>query len=123
MSPVRIQNLTNEQLVEQFVEIALDQESALFKRETSKFNRLFDRKIDIVNELKSRAGDQRRLLLNLFNHANIQVRLNAAKATLAVAPQTARTQLQVIRDSKEYPQAFDAGMAIRGLDDGTYRPT
>ncbi len=123
MSPARIENLADEELVEQFIEISLAQYSALFKREIAKFNRLFDRKIKIVNELKSRMGDRRRLLLDLFDHPNIQVRLNAAEATLAVAPQTARAQLQVIRDSKEYPQAMDAGMSIRGLDDGTYRPT
>jgi len=42
--------------------------------------------------------------------------------TLAVAPETARNALQVIADSKFYPQAGDAGMLLRGLDDGSFHP-
>jgi len=115
--------MTDEELVERFVAISLDQDDALLGGEVGRFNRLYDQKIAVLNELKSRHGDQRRLLLRLFDHPNAQVRLNAAKATLAVAPETAQMQLQAIRDSKEYPQALDAGMSIRGLEEGTYKPT
>jgi hypothetical protein len=53
----------------------------------------------------------------------MQVRLKAAIHTLAVAPVEARQQLEAIATSNWYPQAGDAGMTIRGLDDGTFRPT
>jgi hypothetical protein len=115
--------MTLDELVERFTKISLEQDDALLGSEISRFNRLFDQKIAVVNELKSRSGDQRELLLKLFTHPNAQVRLNAAKATLAVAYSAARAQLLAIADSREYPQAGDAGMSLDGLDDGTYKPT
>jgi hypothetical protein len=123
MSRKRVQNLSDTELVERFVEISLAQDLALLRSEISKFNRLFDQKTAALAELKSRGADQRRLLLNLFTHDNAQVRLNAAKATLAVAPQTARNELQKLVDSKEYPQAGDAGMCLWNLDRGVFKPT
>ncbi len=96
MSAQQFQKMDDKQLVDRFVEISLAQDLALLRREISKFNRLFDQKTAILNELKIRGGDQRRLLLQLFLHANAQVRLNAAKATLAVAPVAARNQLQTL---------------------------
>jgi hypothetical protein len=123
MKKNKFSEITSDELVKQFTAISLEQDEALLGSEIGRFNRLFDKKIAIVSELKARSGDQRKLLLKLFSHKNAQVRLNAAKATLAIAPELARTQLQALVDSKEYPQAGDAGMSIRGLDDGTYKPT
>lgn len=123
MNTKQVQKLGNKQLVDRFVEISLAQDLALLRREISKFNRLFDQKMAVLNELKIRGGDQRRLLLQLFQHANAQVRLNAAKATLAVAPEPARKELQKLVDSKEYPQAGDAGMCLWTLDEGIFKPT
>ena len=77
----------------------------------------------IKTELKSRAGDQRRALLGLYQHRNAQVRLKAAVATLAVAPEAARRKLQEIADSREYPQAGDAGMTLWNIDRGVFTPT
>ena len=53
----------------------------------------------------------------------MQVRVKAAKATLAIAPQAARLQLEAIRDSKWQPAALEAGMSIINLDRGIYKPT
>jgi hypothetical protein len=74
-------------------------------------------------ELKSRPGDQRRALTPLYSHPNAQVRLNAAKSTLALAPEVARATMQAIIDGREFPQALDAGMLLGGLDSGEYKPT
>jgi Domain of unknown function (DUF2019) len=79
--------------------------------------------VAIEDELKARAGDQRRELLSLYSHPNAQVRLNAIKATLAVAPELARRALQAIADSREYPQAGDAGMSLWNLERGIFKPT
>jgi Domain of unknown function (DUF2019) len=56
---------------------------------TQKFKRLFDEMVATEDELKALDGDQRRELLSLYNHPNAQVRLNAIKATSAVAPEPA----------------------------------
>ncbi len=53
----------------------------------------------------------------------MQVRVNAAKATLAVAPQQARQMLQAIADSQWQPQAGDAGMCLWNLDRGVFVPS
>jgi hypothetical protein len=76
----------------------------------------------VEDALKSRNGDQRRALLPLFLHPNAQVRLKAATATLAVAPEAARQTLQIISDRQEYPQAADARGMMRAVDKGTYVP-
>ncbi len=52
---------------------------------TMLFNKLFDKKEAIEAELRRRSGDGRGVLLSLFDHPNMQVRGNAAKATLALA--------------------------------------
>lgn len=118
-----ISEMTSDQLVERFTAISLEQDDALLGSEIARFNQLFKQKAAIVNELKSRAGDQRQALLALFEHQNAQVRLNAAKATLAVAPDAARKMLHAIEDSKEFPQAGDAGMCLINLERGIFRPT
>lgn len=123
MSAKQVQEMNDRELVDSFVEISLAQDLALLRREIAKFNRLFDQKTTVLNELKIRGGDKRRLLLDLFQHDNAQVRLNAAKATLAVAPEVARNQLQMLADSNEYPQAGDAGMCLWTLDEGIFKPT
>lgn len=69
-------------------------------------------------ELKRREGDQRRALLPLLKHRNLQVRLNAATDTLRVAPEAARRALETIRDTHWMPYAADAAGRLRGLDEG-----
>jgi hypothetical protein len=115
--------MTVDQLVKRFAEIGIAQDEALLENNITKFNRLFDQMEAVEIELKSRRGDQRRVLLTLYKHLNIQVRLAAAKATLAIAPKTAQDALHAIKASKFQPQALDAGMSLRNLEQGIYRPT
>jgi Domain of unknown function (DUF2019) len=115
--------MTVEQLVERFTAITLDQDQALLTHQYAKFNRLFDEMRAVANELKARQGDQRRALLPLYDHPNAQVRLKAVKATLAVAPEAARRMLSVIAESREYPQAGEAGMSLDNLERGIFKPS
>ena len=64
------------------------------------------------NLVRIPTGDQRHALLSLYDHPNLQVRLKAVKNSLALAPQEGRRVLQAIADSREYPQAGEAGMSI-----------
>jgi len=115
--------MTVDKLVDRFASITLAQDRALLMDELSTFNRLFAEMEAIKEELKGRAGDQRRALITLYDHPNAQVRLKAAKATLAVAPDAARSALKAIADSKHYPQAGEAGMSLWNLDRGVFKPT
>jgi hypothetical protein len=114
--------ISTEDLVAHFAEIACEQDQALLGGEIAKFNRLFDRMMEVTTELKRRPGDQRRALIELYDYPNMQVRLKAAKHTLAVAPIEARAQLQAIADSNWMPQAGDAGMSLWNLDRGVFKP-
>ena len=119
----RASSMTSEQIVARFVEISIQQDEAILANEVARFNRLYSDKVVLVEELKSRAGDQRQLLTGLYQHPNPQVRLNAANATLASAPAAARAVLEDLRKNKLYSQALDAGMDLRALDQGIYKPT
>jgi hypothetical protein len=123
MKRTKLQGMTVDQLIQRFTAIGVEQDQALLRGQHARFNRLFDEMLAIEDELKARDGDQRRELLSLYSHPNAQVRLNAVKATLAVTPEFARQRLQVLADSREYPQTGDAGMTIDALDRGIFKPT
>lgn len=123
MMRTRLDTIPVKQLVERFIEICIAQDEALLDDDLRKFNRLFDQMQSVLNELKKRDGDQRRALLSLYDHPNMQVRLKAAKATLAIAPESALQALREIKESKHYPQAGEAGMSLWNLERGVYKPT
>jgi hypothetical protein len=114
--------MTVAQLVDLFARNCDEQDKADLEGNMAKYRRLFQGMKEIHDELKSRLGDQRRELIALFNYPNMQVRLQAAKLTLAVSPLEARSQLEAIVASKWMPQAGDAGMCIHNLDTGFYKP-
>jgi hypothetical protein len=111
------------QLVDYFAKVVVGQDEALLGGQRARFNRLFDEMMAISNELKGREGDQRRALMALYDYPNMQVRVQAAKLTLAVAPVEARQQLEAIAATHWFPQAGDAGMSLSNLDRGIFKPT
>ncbi|MCZ7595254.1 MAG: DUF2019 domain-containing protein [Hyphomicrobium sp.] len=118
-----IQGLDIEQLVARFEAIGLEQDRAIHTDENAIYNRLY-REMELVEqELKGRDGDQRSALLPLLQHKNPQVRLTAAIVLLALEPKVARTALQKMWDTQEFPQAGDAMGMMRALDEGRYVPT
>jgi hypothetical protein len=118
-----LKSMTIDQLVRHFEGLALEQDKALLGNEISKVNRIYDRLKDVEDELRGREGDQRGALLALYDHPNPQVRVKAVKATLAVEPDAARRMLKVIAESREFPQAGEAGMSIRALERGIFKPS
>lgn len=115
--------LSNTEIVNLFERLCIEQYDAMEREEQARVNRLVWRIHDLETELKSRPGDQRYELKKLFGHPNMQVRLSAAQANLAIDYASARHELQEIKDSKWYPQAMDAGMTLYFLDTGEYTPT
>jgi hypothetical protein len=111
-----------EELVDYFAEIGIGRDDAQLDGDISRINRLFGALMAVENELRSRPDDRRAALCRLYMHDNLQVRLDAAKATLAVAPEQARKLLEAIANSQEYPQAGDAGMCLWTLDEGIFKP-
>jgi cytochrome c oxidase assembly protein Cox11 len=123
MTRIDFKKMTIGQLVERFVTIALEQDEAELQGDTHKFRPLYWKMESVEEELKARPGDQRRALLSLYDHPNAQVRVKAAKATLAVAPQEAMRALERLSESHEYPQSGEAGMSLWNLDRGIFKPS
>lgn len=115
--------LSDKDLVQLFERLCIEQYDAMEGDENARANRLVWKVHAVEMELKSRSGDQRSLLKTLFGHANMQVRLSAARATLAVDYSAARRELQAIVDEQWYPQTAEARMALDNLESGFYRPT
>ncbi|MEC5291070.1 DUF2019 domain-containing protein [Aurantimonas sp. C2-6-R+9] len=118
----QLTELTVDEIVREYIAIGLAQDKAIEADDTSTFNRLARRQFAYEKELKRREGDQRRALVPLLEHSNAQIRLNAAHATLVVAPLLARETLEAVAEWESGPQALDAGMAIQMLDDGRFVP-
>ena len=123
MKPFDLRKMSVADLVDRFAALGVGEFQAELRGEIAKENRLLLQMRDVTEELKRRPGDQRTALLRLFDHPNVQVRLMAAKLTLAVAPAAARQMLQDIEESKQYPQAGSAGMCLWALEQGIFKPT
>jgi hypothetical protein len=123
MNKSKLEKMSVDQLVNEFVALAVQQNDASLGGEISKVNRLYDRLTAIKDELKARDGDQRTALMSLYDSPNLHVRLKAAMSTLAVAPAAARQQLEEIEASQVQPQAGEAGMSLWNLDRGVFKPT
>ncbi len=123
MKRANIHQVPAQELVERFAALCIAQDQALLYSDIAKVNRLIRQMWEVQDELKARPGDQRRELLSLFEHENAQVRLMAARATLAVEPATARSVIESIANGRKFPQAGDAGMTIENLDSGFYKPS
>jgi len=119
----KLEELSTEELTDRFAEAGLEQFRSELRNDIAEQNKCVDEEMAIVTELKKRPGDQRSALLRLYEHPNVQVRLNAAKLTFAVAPTAAREVVQAIADSKQYPQAGDAGMCLWAIEQGIFKPT
>ena len=90
--------------------------------DNGRYNRLYDKMKEVERELKQCPGDQRTVLLPLFEHENLQVKLRAALATLAVASKASKAVLQWLSDRNRYPQAADVREILEAVNDGSYVP-
>ena len=113
-----VAEMTSDELVERFVEISVEQGKASAFFETARFNRLYGKLSAVVRELRARPGDERHRLLKLYDHPDLQVRLNAAERAYALDPEAAIATFQAIKDSRQYPWAGDAGMSLSLLEMG-----
>jgi HEAT repeat protein len=73
--------------------------------------------------IRGRGVDARRMLVPLLDHRNAQVRINAAKALLAVVPERARATLEALASNAPSIQRLDARMCLNHLDKGIFKPT
>jgi Domain of unknown function (DUF2019) len=122
MKRIKLEELTVDELVDRFAELGIFQAQAELYGEISKYNRLFKEMTTVGQELRIRGREARLAVQRLYDHPNMQVRLQAAIETLAVAPEAARQVIEDISKSACFPQAGDAGMALWRLDTGAFKP-
>jgi Domain of unknown function (DUF2019) len=125
MKAANLKAMSVDELVARFAAIGVEQDDAMMRGaygDNARYRRLFQQMSAVEQELKIRPRDQRRALVALYNHPNMQVRLMAAKLTLAVDPGAARKILEAIANSRLQPQAGDAGMSLWNLDRGVFVP-
>ena len=122
MKKANLSQLSVAELVSQFAGVALDQTHAELNGDVAKMNRHFLNLREIERELQSRRGDQRAALSALYDHADANVRLKAAKATLAISYKNARAVLEALAHSKNFPWTGDAGMTLWSIDKGIFKP-
>jgi Domain of unknown function (DUF2019) len=105
-----------QKLLEKFIDLCLRQDKTYISGNTILYNKLFKQKRDIVAELASRPGDERRALLPLLHYDNPHVRLQAAKSAYPVSPGECRSCIEAIAAAKLPNQSLDAGMTLYFLD-------
>lgn len=118
MNRISLQDMTAAQLVARFLAIALQEYDALQGENHTRFNRLFDERIAVMAEFMLCPIEQRCAVMALYKHSNPQVRYAAASATRDFAPREARRVCEIISERNEYPQAANARLLIRALDEG-----
>lgn len=120
---MRINKLSNysvEQLVDFFLMISREQRDLNVFGPPSKYNRLYDRILAIVEELKSRPGDQRNALRPFLDHLNLQVKMNAAYALLPIAKDEAVAVLRWVAESRHMPFCVDASMSVEAIEEDDF---
>jgi hypothetical protein len=123
MIPSDLNVVATSTLVERYVANALAQYKAARSGAFRRFKPLAIEQRALEEELQRRPGDERRALVDLCEHPNTQVRLNAAVAVLAVAPERARKALELLVEARLYPQSAEAGMTLDAIDSGQFVPT
>lgn len=114
--------MTVDQLVDRFAEIGIAQYDAAMGGAIREINQLSTQMHAVDNELHLRGTEARLALLPLYEHPYIQVRLQAAKCTIGIAPVAARKVIETISESDWFPQAGEAGMTLWSLDEGIFKP-
>lgn len=114
---------TDEDLVDLFSEWAKARGKAVIDCDAPAANRGYWKLDAVEKELHARGPLAHRKLLGLLGHSELLVRYYAAKRLLALEPGRARSIIEDVKAGPFDSLALDAGMTLRMLDDGTFKPT
>ena len=125
-------NLSNEQLIDAYIDLSRQQGLATEKDDTRKYNRLFDKVAAISRELRRRGDDVRKTMLipllkrspseATFDFKVAQRRYNAAMDLMAVAPEIAKPTLEELANGPLIDYRARAGGALLHLERGIWKP-
>jgi HEAT repeat protein len=116
MSKSKLSKFTPQDLISRFRGYALEQQSALLDSNTRRYNQLYDKIQEIMDELRRRGPQAVGSLLTLLDDPNLRVRYEAAIRLVDFAPRAAVAALRQVVESQEMPVAGDAGMALYHIE-------
>jgi|WetSurMetagenome_2_1015567.scaffolds.fasta_scaffold1234643_1 hypothetical protein len=108
-------HLSTDELVDLFEQNAIEQDRVIFKEQISKYKEVFGESDAIYAEFQKRGHDALRALMRLYKSPNMQVRLQAARLTIAVAPAEAQSVLENIARFGHVPQSANARGKLEAL--------
>jgi hypothetical protein len=111
-----LKDMTLQEIIELFVQNGIEQDDVISRGQVSKFKKIFGVMAAIDAELTRRGPQARMALVELYDHPNMQVRLQAALVAANVDPTGVRPVLEAIAKSVRMPQAADAREALRDLN-------
>ena len=112
---------TAEELLKAYEEIVMKQNDCFLKEDLTTFNRQYKIQEAIVDELRSRPGDQRELLAPFLDRREPWMRISAANDTYSLNPERSRKYMQTVADYRFDPYRGEAASAL-GLWDRGHTP-
>jgi len=122
MAVRKLETLDDQQLIEHFASVAKALGSAVLDSENDRANRAIRRLWAVCDILRARGDGSLMKLAPLLDAADRFVRYYAAKQLLGVMPVRARTIIEWNHKYGFDALAGDAGMTLRDLDAGFYKP-
>ena len=111
-----------EELAARFLQLSLEEDKWEREYVGARANRAIRERFSAEEELKQRDGDKRRVLVQFYEHPNVQVQANAASATMALFPDAARRKMEHIRRWSTGHIRLQVGMELKMIDTGRYVP-
>jgi hypothetical protein len=122
MNRRNLKDMTLQELIDLFAQNGIEQDRVIRRGEAPKFTDIFYAMGAIDAELTRRGPHAKMSLSELYDHPNMQVRLQAAKVARDVDPVNARQVLETIAKSVRMPQAADARGTLRILNSRSVSP-
>jgi hypothetical protein len=123
MTASKLNMLTDQELLDQLEACTKMHGHNVLYGEVRDANRSYWKLDAVRGEFRARGPWSRADLARLFNHPEMAVRYYTAMGLFALDPIRARAIIEEVKDTGPMRLAGDAGMTLRMLDDGTFKPS
>jgi len=121
MTKKSFEQMTIQELIAAYEQIVLEQDQSFRFEKNTKFNKEFKIRVAIVEQLRSRPGDQREALAPLLDRREPWMRICVAEDTYSLDPERSRKYMQTVADYRFDPYKGRAASSL-GLWDMGYTP-
>jgi hypothetical protein len=121
MTKKSFEHMTIQELIAAYEQIVLEQDQSFRFEKNTKFNKEFKIRVAIVEQLRSRPGDQREALAPLLDRREPWMRICVAEDTYSLDPERSRKYMQTVADYRFDPYKGRAASSL-GLWDMGYTP-